>query len=111
AVGGYLWIDAAHRSHPLDQLQRPSIHITVCLPLLCELRCRDPRQHVPWGSSAGTVRMLKTLRPIVSLLLGLAFLLVGAGLQFTLLPLRGRAEGFDDLALGVIGSAYYVGFV
>jgi MFS family permease len=55
--------------------------------------------------------MPKTLRPLVSLLLGLAFLLVGAGLQFTLLPLRGSAEGFDDLALGVIGSAYYVGFV
>ncbi|WGD52352.1 MFS transporter [Bradyrhizobium sp. CB1650] len=55
--------------------------------------------------------MPKTLRPIVSLLLGLAFLLAGSGLQFTLLPLRGSAEGFDDLALGVISSAYYVGFV
>lgn len=55
--------------------------------------------------------MPKTLRPIVSLLLGLAFLLAGSGLQFTLLPLRGSAEGFDDLALGIIGSSYYVGFV
>ncbi|MGY4475463.1 MFS transporter [Bradyrhizobium sp. USDA 3364] len=55
--------------------------------------------------------MPKTLRPIVSLLLGLAFLLAGSGLQFTLLPLRGSAEGFDNLALGVISSAYYVGFV
>ncbi|MDQ8730224.1 MFS transporter [Bradyrhizobium sp. LHD-71] len=51
------------------------------------------------------------LRPIVSLLMGLAFLLSGAGLQFTLLPLRGRAEDFGDFALGAIGSAYYVGFV
>jgi MFS family permease len=57
------------------------------------------------------IRMPKSLRPIVSLLLGLAFLLAGSGLQFTLLPLRGSAEGFDDLALGVISSAYYVGFV
>lgn len=55
--------------------------------------------------------MPKTLRPIVSLLMGLAFLLAGNGLQFTLLPLRGSAEGFDDLVLGVISSAYYVGFV
>jgi MFS family permease len=55
--------------------------------------------------------MAKSLRPIVSLLLGLVFLLAGNGLQFTLLPLRGSAEGFDDLALGVIASAYYVGFV
>ncbi len=55
--------------------------------------------------------MRKNLRPIVSLLLGFAFLLAGSGLQFTLLPLRGRAEGFGDLALGVISSAYYIGFV
>lgn len=55
--------------------------------------------------------MAKSLRPIASLLLGLAFLLAGGGLQFTLLPLRGSAEGFDDVAVGLIGSAYYVGFV
>ncbi|MCA6109574.1 MFS transporter [Bradyrhizobium cenepequi] len=55
--------------------------------------------------------MPKTLRPIVSLLLGLALLLAGNGLQFTLLPLRGSAEGFGELALGIISSAYYVGFV
>lgn len=55
--------------------------------------------------------MLRTLRPIVPLLMGLGFLLAGNGLQFTLLPLRGNAEGFDDLVLGVISSAYYVGFV
>jgi MFS family permease len=50
-------------------------------------------------------------RPIASLLLAVAFLLAGNGLQFTLLPLRGHAEGFSAFALGVIGSAYYVGFV
>jgi len=51
------------------------------------------------------------LRPILSLLLAVALLLIGNGLQFTLLPLRGSAEGFGSLALGVIASAYYVGFV
>jgi MFS family permease len=56
-------------------------------------------------------RMQKNLRPIASLLLGVAFLLAGNGLQFTLLPLRGAAEGFGAFALGVIGSAYYLGFV
>lgn len=55
--------------------------------------------------------MATSLRPIVSLLLGVALLLAGAGLQITLLPLRGSAEGFSTVALGVIGSAYYVGFV
>jgi MFS family permease len=55
--------------------------------------------------------MQKNLRPIASLLLGVAFLLAGNGLQFTLLPLRGAAEGFGSFPLGVIGSAYYLGFV
>ncbi len=55
--------------------------------------------------------MRHNLRPIASLLLGVAFLLAGNGLQFTLLPLRGQAEGFSAVALGGIGSAYYAGFV
>jgi len=55
--------------------------------------------------------MQSNLRPIASLLLAVAFLLAGNGLQFTLLPLRGNVEDFSDFAIGVIGSAYYVGFV
>jgi MFS family permease len=55
--------------------------------------------------------MMTNLRPIASLLLAAALLLAGNGAQFTLLPLRGQAEGFSTLALGVMGSAYYVGFV
>jgi MFS family permease len=55
--------------------------------------------------------MVKNLRPIASLLLAAALLLAGNGAQFTLLPLRGQAEGFSTFALGLMGSAYYVGFV
>lgn len=55
--------------------------------------------------------ILRNLRPIASLLLAAALLLAGNGAQFTLLPLRGQAEGFSTLALGMMGSAYYVGFV
>lgn len=55
--------------------------------------------------------MQANLRPITSLLLGVAFLLAGNGLQFTLIPLRGSAEGFGAFSLGVIGSSYYLGFV
>lgn len=55
--------------------------------------------------------MRKSLRPIASLLLGIGFLLAGNGLLFTLLPLRGAAQGFGAGALGLIGSSYYVGFV
>jgi len=55
--------------------------------------------------------MSQSLRPITSLLLAVALLLIGNGLQFTLLPLRGSLQGFGAMALGVIASAYYVGFV
>ena len=55
--------------------------------------------------------MQQSLRPIASLLLGVALLMIGGGLQFTLLPLRGSAEDFGAFALGVIASAYYVGFI
>lgn len=55
--------------------------------------------------------MGSNLRPIFSLLLGVAFLLAGNGLHFTLLPLRATVEGFSLLSLGAIGSAYYFGFV
>ncbi len=55
--------------------------------------------------------MRENLRPIASILLGVGFLLAGNGLLFTLLPLRGHADGFSSLAIGAIGSAYYAGFV
>jgi MFS family permease len=55
--------------------------------------------------------MRLNLRPITSLLIGVALLLAGNGLQFTLVPLRGSTEGFGPLTLGLIGSAYFVGFV
>jgi MFS family permease len=55
--------------------------------------------------------MAQTLRPVAALLAGIAFLLAGNGLQVTLTPLAGEAAGFDAVALGIMGSAYYVGFV
>lgn len=55
--------------------------------------------------------MAKTLAPVASLFLGIAFLLCGNGLQTTLIPLRAAAEGFPAIAIGLIGSSYYAGFV
>lgn len=55
--------------------------------------------------------MLSSLLPIGSLLLGTALLLLGNGLTTTLLALRGSLEGFGDLLLGLMGSAYFVGFL
>lgn len=55
--------------------------------------------------------MIATLAPVGALLLSVALLLTGNGLQGTLLPVRASLENFGPLSIGVMGSAYYVGFV
>ncbi len=39
-----------------------------------------------------------------------ALLLMGNGLQVTLLPVRAKLEGFTAIEIGVLGSAYFTGF-
>jgi len=55
--------------------------------------------------------MLANVAPISALLLGVALLQLGNGLQGTLLPVRAQAEAFTQLELGALGSAYFFGFV
>jgi len=55
--------------------------------------------------------MFKILLPIAALLSGIALLLLGTGLLNTLLALRGSGEGFTDQTLGLLGSAYFAGFI
>lgn len=55
--------------------------------------------------------MIPILLPIGALLTGIALLLLGMGLLNTLLALRGSAEGFSDQTLGLLGSAYFIGFI
>ncbi|KAA0693425.1 MFS transporter [Halopseudomonas laoshanensis] len=55
--------------------------------------------------------MMIILLPIAALLCGIALLLLGTGLLNTLLALRGSGEGFADQTLGLLGSAYFVGFI
>jgi MFS family permease len=45
------------------------------------------------------------------LLLGFALIMLGAGLQGTLLGLRAAMEGFATFSTGLMMSAYYVGFL
>ena len=54
--------------------------------------------------------MTSVVAPIAALLLSVAFLLMGNGLQGTLLPLRANLEAFGALDIGVLGSAYFLGF-
>jgi len=48
--------------------------------------------------------------PVSALLLSVAFLLAGNGLQGTLLPIRAGMEAFTTPDIGILGSAYYIGF-
>jgi hypothetical protein len=54
--------------------------------------------------------MSATFAQIAALLLSAAILLMGNGLQLTLLPLRAQVEAFSTIQIGIIGSAYYIGF-
>ena len=54
--------------------------------------------------------MNKTLAPIAALLLSVAILLTGQGLQFALLPVRATLEQFHTMAIGTMGAAYFFGF-
>jgi MFS family permease len=46
-----------------------------------------------------------------ALLFGMALLMLGAGLQATLLGVRATLEGFSTFVTGAVMAAYYVGFV
>lgn len=54
--------------------------------------------------------MIRTLAPVAALLLGVAILLTGQGLQATLLPVRANLEDFSTLSIGLMGGAYFFGF-
>lgn len=54
--------------------------------------------------------MLSLVLPLTSLLGGAVFLLLGGGLLGTLLAVRGGLAGFGDQALGLMMSAYFLGF-
>jgi MFS family permease len=55
--------------------------------------------------------MLQVLTGSWALFLGMFLLMVGNGLQGTLLGLRGELEGFSTLALSFVMSAYFLGFL
>lgn len=54
--------------------------------------------------------MIKVVAPVGALLISVALLLMGNGLQGTLLPIRAEIEAFGPVAIGIMGSAYFLGF-
>jgi MFS family permease len=55
--------------------------------------------------------MFDVLRGSWALLLGILMLMIGNGLQGTLLGIRGGIEGFTTLEMSVVMSAYFAGFL
>ncbi|HTQ12259.1 MAG TPA: MFS transporter [Rhizomicrobium sp.] len=55
--------------------------------------------------------MRKQILSVGAILASVLILLVGSGLLGTVTPVRAHLSGFSQFAIGVIGSAYYVGFV
>jgi MFS family permease len=55
--------------------------------------------------------MLSILSNAWALLLGMMLLMVGNGLQGTLLGVRGELEGFSTFEMSIVMSAYFVGFL
>ncbi len=55
--------------------------------------------------------MIDVLRASWALLLGMLLLMVGNGLQGTLIGVRGDIEGFSTLEISIVMSAYFAGFL
>lgn len=65
----------------------------------------------PASSLAQRSKMTAALAPIASLLVAVAILNVGNGLQGTLIPIRADIETFTASQVAALGSAYFLGFV
>ncbi|WAP68596.1 MFS transporter [Jiella pelagia] len=55
--------------------------------------------------------MLQVLSSIWALLVGIVLIMLGNGMHFTLIGLRGGMEGFSATELAVVTSGYFVGFL
>ena len=55
--------------------------------------------------------MIQVLTGIWALLIGIVFIMLGNGMHFTLIGLRGGIEGFSAAEQAIIASGYFVGFL
>ncbi len=55
--------------------------------------------------------MRRQIAAIAAILFSTLIFLMGNGLLGTLTPVRGHLAGFSEIAIGIIGSAYFAGFV
>lgn len=55
--------------------------------------------------------MIKVLSGVWALLIGIVFIMLGNGMHFTLIGLRGGIEGFSATELAIVTSGYFAGFL
>jgi len=55
--------------------------------------------------------MIQVLSGVWALLIGIVFIMLGNGMHFTLIGLRGGIEGFSVAELAVVTSGYFMGFL
>ncbi len=55
--------------------------------------------------------MLRVLGSVWALLIGMILIMIGNGMQSTLMGVRGGIEGFSTSALSIITAGYFVGFL
>ncbi|MEO0344059.1 MAG: MFS transporter [Pseudomonadota bacterium] len=55
--------------------------------------------------------MFKVISGVWALLLGVVFIMLGNGMHFTLIGLRGGLEGFSSTQLAIVTSGYFLGFL
>ncbi|MDG4650329.1 MFS transporter [Roseibacterium sp. SDUM158017] len=55
--------------------------------------------------------MIKVLSGVWALLLGIVLIMLGNGMHFTLIGLRGGIEGFSAAELAIVTSGYFLGFL
>lgn len=54
---------------------------------------------------------MASIRPLLPLLTAAGILLFGNGILLTLITLRASAEGFEPSLIGLMGAAYFIGFL
>jgi MFS family permease len=74
----------------------------------CGILCAESPAPPAWRRGQGMLSVLGTTWP---LLLGVMMLMVGNGVQGSLLGIRGAIEGFSTFEMSVVMSAYFVGFL
>ncbi len=57
------------------------------------------------------IALVRSILPISALLLGSFFLLFAGGINGLILPVRGTAEGFSAISLGLLGTGWALGYV